>query len=98
MDCTLDIYTDYLISSTGQTTATGLSALHAGALSHDKVTRFLTGTHLDSRELWGCNSNLRFGRSEQVDDGGKWVWPRKLLNASRKSRWSSTTTKLIFIG
>lgn len=52
MDCTLDLYTDYLISSTGQASATGLSALHDGALSHDKVTRFLASTYLDSRELW----------------------------------------------
>ena len=52
MDCTLDLYTDYLISSTGQTSATGLSALHGGAVSHDKVTRWLTSTYLDSRELW----------------------------------------------
>ena len=52
MDCTLDLYTDYLISSTGQASATGLCALHDGALSHDKVTRFLASTYLDSRELW----------------------------------------------
>ena len=37
----LDLYTDYLISSFGQTTATGLSALLGGTLSHDRISRFL---------------------------------------------------------
>ena len=48
----LDIYTDYLISSTGQTTATGLSRLTDYQVSHDKVTRFLRESYLDSVELW----------------------------------------------
>lgn len=52
MDCTLEIYTDYLISSTGQTSATGLSRLYAGKLSHDKVTRWLTHSYLDSKHIW----------------------------------------------
>ena len=41
MVCTLDLYTDYLLSSTGPTTATGLSRLLEGALSHDHITRWL---------------------------------------------------------
>ena len=41
MLCTLDLYTDYLISSTGQTSATSLSRLRSGAVSHDQVTRWL---------------------------------------------------------
>ena len=52
MTCTLDIYTDYLISSTGPTTATGLSRLYDGAISHDQVTRLLTNSYLDSKDLW----------------------------------------------
>jgi IS4 transposase len=48
----LDIYTDYLISSFGQTTATGLSALLSGTLSHDRVTRFLAKEDFTSAELW----------------------------------------------
>lgn len=48
----LDLYTDYLISSTGQTSATGLSRLSANEISHDKVTRFLRESYLDSVELW----------------------------------------------
>ncbi len=52
MTCTLDIYTDYLISSTGQTSATDLSRLYDGAISHDQVTRLLTNSYLDSTDLW----------------------------------------------
>ena len=52
MTCTLDLYTDYLISSTGQTSATGLSRLLAGAVSHDQVTRWLSTSYLDSAQVW----------------------------------------------
>ena len=48
----LELYTDYLLSSFGQTTATGLSFLLDNALSHDKITRFLSSSKLRSRELW----------------------------------------------
>ena len=48
----LDIYTDYLICSFGPTTATGLSALLAGSLSHDKITRFLSEEDFTSQDLW----------------------------------------------
>ena len=41
----LDLYSDYLIASFGQATATGLSRLVAD-LSHDQVTRFLNGHEL----------------------------------------------------
>ena len=52
MDCNLDVYTDYLISSTGQTSATALSRLYQGQMSHDQVTRFLTHSYFDSRDIW----------------------------------------------
>jgi hypothetical protein len=48
----LDIYTDYLIASHSYTTATGLSKALNGAISHDKVTRFLSGGEYDSKQLW----------------------------------------------
>jgi hypothetical protein len=48
----LDIYSDYLICSFGLTTATGLSALLDGALSHDQITRFLAGSDFTSADLW----------------------------------------------
>jgi hypothetical protein len=48
----LDLYSDYLLSSFGATTATGLSALLEGEISHDKVTRFLSSEDFGARELW----------------------------------------------
>ena len=48
----VDLYADYLISSFGPTTATGLSRLLASGLSHDKITRFLAGQQLTSAHLW----------------------------------------------
>jgi hypothetical protein len=47
-----DLYTDYLISSFGPTTATGLSALLNGQLSHDQVTRLLASEPKNSADLW----------------------------------------------
>ncbi len=48
----LDLYTDYLLSSFGSATATGLSEMVQGAVSHDKVTRFLSGRDYTSKDLW----------------------------------------------
>src|SRR6201995_1779631 len=48
----LDLYTDYLISSFGPTTATGLSQLVDGEVSHDQVTRFLASSLKTSADLW----------------------------------------------
>lgn len=48
----LDLYSDYLLSSFGATTATGLSRLLEGAVSHDQVTRFLSEKVKTSRDLW----------------------------------------------
>lgn len=48
----LETYSDYLISSFSYTTATGLSLLVEGEISHDKVTRFLRSEDFSSMELW----------------------------------------------
>jgi hypothetical protein len=48
----LDIYSDYLISAFGQTTATGLSALLNGEISHDQMQRSLAGKVQESADLW----------------------------------------------
>ena len=48
----LDLYSDYLLASFGATTATGLSQLLAGAVSHDQVTRFLSTARKTSADLW----------------------------------------------
>jgi hypothetical protein len=56
----VDLYSDYLLSSPvqaggrlfGATTATGLSDLLEGSLSHDPITRFLSQQRFDSKTLW----------------------------------------------
>ncbi len=48
----LDIYTDYLICSFGQASATGLSRLLDQQISHDAVTRFLASEPRTSAALW----------------------------------------------
>lgn len=66
MNDMLDIYTDYLISSTGQTSATGLANLLDGQISHDSVTRFLNTKELASKALW--LSVKPFARTHQNQD------------------------------
>jgi DDE superfamily endonuclease len=63
----LDLSSDYLISSFGQTTATGLSTLLDGQLSHDRIRRFLAGTTRTSADLW--HRVKPYVRSVQCDDG-----------------------------
>jgi hypothetical protein len=47
-----DLYSDYLLASFGATTATGLSQLLEGEVSHDQVTRYLAGTKKTATDLW----------------------------------------------
>src|SRR5215204_365757 len=47
-----DLYSDYLLASFGATTATGLSELLEGEVSHDQVTRYLAGTKKTASDLW----------------------------------------------
>jgi hypothetical protein len=48
----LELYTDYLLSSFGATTTTGLSAMVRGDVSHDRITRFLSRQDYTSKNLW----------------------------------------------
>jgi hypothetical protein len=52
MEDTLYLYTDYLLSSFGQTSAIGLSRLVDGSISHDSVTRLLSVNEFNSKTLW----------------------------------------------
>lgn len=47
----LDLYTDYLLSTFGAATATGLSAMVDGEVSHDRITRFLSAQEYTSKDL-----------------------------------------------
>lgn len=62
-----DLYTDYLISSFGPTTATGFSRLLKEEISHDQVTRFLASTAKTSADLWRIAKPLV--RQVESDDG-----------------------------
>ena len=62
-----DLYTDYLITSFGQTTATGLAELLEGEVSHDQVTRFLSSKDFTSKDLW--KSLKKEVRAIEADDG-----------------------------
>ncbi|RMD70086.1 MAG: hypothetical protein D6819_05175 [Gammaproteobacteria bacterium] len=44
-----DLYTDYLISGFGPATATALSEMLGGAVSHDRITCFLSKRGLPPR-------------------------------------------------
>ena len=48
----LDLYSDYLISSFGATTATGLARLLEGDINHDEVTQWLAHKARTSGEFW----------------------------------------------
>jgi len=59
----LELCTDYLLSAFSYTTATGLSKMTGGVVSHDKVTRFLSEKELNSSELCGAWSSHSCARS-----------------------------------
>lgn len=63
----LELYSDYLISSFAQITATGLSQLLDNEFSHDQITRFLSGNDYTSRDLWGLVKPTV--RAIETDDG-----------------------------
>jgi len=48
----LDLYSDYLISSFGQTTGTGMADLLGGSISHDRIQRWLSKQDFTSADLW----------------------------------------------
>lgn len=61
MDCTLSNYTDFLLSVPKYATATSMSSAFDYKLSHDKVSRFLKSSYLDSAVVW--RSAKKFVRS-----------------------------------
>ena len=48
----IELYSDYLIASFGQTTATGLANLLQGSIYHDSITHFLNSETLTAKEQW----------------------------------------------
>ena len=47
-----DLYTDYLMSAFGATTATGLAKLLDGRVRHDQITRLLAGKPQGAADPW----------------------------------------------
>lgn len=63
----LDLYSDYLLVNSRQATATGLSALVEGKVSHDRITRSLHEQTYGSAHLWKVVKP--FVRQIQAPDG-----------------------------
>lgn len=61
MNCTLSKYTDFLLSVPKYATATAMSAAYDYQVSHDKISRFLKSSYLDSSVVW--KSAKKFIRS-----------------------------------
>ena len=62
----LDLYTDYLLSTFDAATATGLSAMLEGEVSHDRITRFLSGQDFTSKDLWQ--------QGKSISPHGRFAW------------------------
>ena len=48
----LEVYSDHLIISSSQTTATDLLRVLDNQISHDRITRFLSEEDLTCKDLW----------------------------------------------
>lgn len=64
----LDLYSDYLICQNQRATATGMSELLDGSVSHDKITRFLNKNNFSPKDLWKYVKNKV--RSVEEEKGG----------------------------
>jgi hypothetical protein len=85
----LDLYTDYIVSSFGQVTATGLSTLLEGDISHDRITRFLNGEQLNSVTLWKLVKPLirQFERTDAVLIIDDTIVPKPFSDESELNCW-----------
>lgn len=63
----LELYTDFLITSTRLATATGLSEATGGQISHDQVTRFLSREEYTQEDFWKLVKPIV--REVERDDG-----------------------------
>ncbi|MDX1905944.1 MAG: hypothetical protein SF053_02850 [Bacteroidia bacterium] len=60
-----DLHTDFLLLTPGKATATRISQMLGGEISHDKITRMLNNGKYGDRELW-CNVKAMVRRWEQA--------------------------------
>lgn len=75
----LELYSDYLIASSGATTATGLAQISGGGLSHDAVTRFLRESRTDSGMLWKLVKPLVRQLQQQSGDAGILIYDDTII-------------------
>ena len=52
LESLVDLYTDFLIAQNHYATATGLSDMTNGEISHDQITRMLSRNEFTSKDLW----------------------------------------------
>jgi hypothetical protein len=62
----LELYTDYLFRTFGYATATGLSEMLNGQISHDQITRSLSDEEYTSKDLWQ-EVKITVGKVERED-------------------------------
>jgi hypothetical protein len=64
----LELYTDYLlVNAAGYATATGLSTMMEGEVSHDDITRLLSKQEFSAKNLWlEVKSTVRQVESEEA--------------------------------
>ena len=70
MDCTLSKYTDFLLSVPKYATATSMSAVYDHRISHDKVSRFLRSSYLDSTVVWKSAKSFLRSLVDFTDQSG----------------------------
>jgi len=58
MNCTLSHYTDFLLSVPKYATATAMSSVYDNLISHDKISRWLKSSYLDSSSVWKAAKKL----------------------------------------
>ena len=63
----LDIHANYLISSFGLATGTGLSRLLDGVINHDRIQLFLASPAKSGKDLWQVVK--RYVHQIRADDG-----------------------------
>lgn len=83
----LDLYTDYLLVTPSYSTATGLSSVTDNQVSHDQITRLLSG-QIKSKTLWKVKSLAHEIRSSEglliIDDS---IEPKPFTKQNALINW-----------
>ena len=99
MQTNLDLYTNFLLSSFGQTSATNMARLMDGQISHHDLTRFLNQPRQIGQTLWKTVKPLV--RQHQTGQGGLLVddslahKPHSQQNGLVSTYFDHTTNRLV---